>query len=124
MSGKGDKRRPSSVSKDQFDENWERIFGSEPKYDTFPKDFDMTQAYDYGAPSRDGSHLTEEDRKLLKEYFPTDLWAFPPKDKKEALHEVRYDNMWRHSCTTLMETFWIGKDEVCDACGAWEEDGQ
>ena len=40
------------------------------------------------------------------------------------LREVRYDGMWKHSCTTMMETFYIGKDEVCDACGAWEEDGQ
>jgi hypothetical protein len=39
------------------------------------------------------------------------------------LREVSYDGMWRHSCTTMMETFYIGKNEVCDACGAWEEDG-
>lgn len=26
MSGKGDKRRPSSVSQSQFDENWNKIF--------------------------------------------------------------------------------------------------
>ena len=44
--------------------------------------------------------------------------------KSDMLREVANDGMWRHSCTTMMETFYIGKDEVCDACGAWEEDGQ
>ena len=44
--------------------------------------------------------------------------------RKEELREVNHDGMWKHSCTTMMETFFIGKNEVCDACGAWEEDGQ
>ena len=44
--------------------------------------------------------------------------------RKEELREVANDGMWKHSCTTMMETFYIGKDEVCDACGAWEEDNQ
>ena len=44
------------------------------------------------------------------------------KKEPQSLREVTYDGMWQHSCTTLMETFYIGKDEVCDACGAWEED--
>ena len=44
--------------------------------------------------------------------------------KPQMLREVNYDGMWKHSCTTMMETFYIGKNEVCDACGAWEEDGQ
>ena len=29
MNGKGDKRRPSSVSKEQFEDNWDRIFRSD-----------------------------------------------------------------------------------------------
>ena len=40
------------------------------------------------------------------------------------LREVAHDGMWKHSCTTMMETFYIGNNEVCDACGAWEEDNQ
>ena len=44
--------------------------------------------------------------------------------KKEELREVANDGMWKHSCTTMMETFYIGHNEVCDACGAWEEDNQ
>ena len=47
-----------------------------------------------------------------------------PLEQLSMLREVRYDGMWEHSCTTMMETFFIGKNEVCDACGAWEEDGQ
>ena len=31
MSGKGSKPRPLSVSRKQFDDNWERIFGKKPK---------------------------------------------------------------------------------------------
>ena len=47
-----------------------------------------------------------------------------PEVKDKMLREVAHDGMWKHSCTTMMETFFIGKNEVCDACGAWEEDGQ
>ena len=43
--------------------------------------------------------------------------------KKQSLHEVNYDNMWQHSCTVEMGVMWIGKDETCSYCGAWEEDG-
>ena len=133
MNGKGDKRRPSSVSKDQFDENWERIFGGKLSSEPLP-DIDWTQAYDYGSPSRDGSHLTDEDWERLnriKEHMPTDLWAFPPKDKPKVpkvdegvnlLREVNYDNMWKHSCTVEMAVVWVGKDETCNYCGSWEED--
>lgn len=71
MSGKGSKPRPYSVSKAQFDENWDKVFG-----------------------------------------------------KKQMLHEVNYDNMWKHSCTVEMGVMWIGKDETCNYCGAWEEDGE
>jgi len=28
--GKGSKRRPRAVSRDQFDKNWERVFGNKP----------------------------------------------------------------------------------------------
>lgn len=31
--------------------------------------------------------------------------------------------MWKHSCTVEMGVMWIGKNEVCNFCGAWEEDG-
>ena len=41
----------------------------------------------------------------------------------EMLREVNHDGMWKHSCTVAMETFYIGKDETCTWCGAWEEDG-
>ena len=44
--------------------------------------------------------------------------------KSDMLREVANDGMWRHSCTATMETFYIGKNEVCDYCGEWEEDGQ
>lgn len=73
MSGKGSKPRPYSVSKTQFDENWDKIFR---------------------------------------------------KESPQMLHEVNYDNMWQHSCTVEMGIMWIGKDETCNYCGAWEEDGQ
>ena len=41
---------------------------------------------------------------------------------KKELREVNYDNMWQHSCTVEMGVMWIGKDETCNYCGAWEED--
>ena len=86
MNGKGDKQRPSQVSAEQFDENWDRAFGKQP---------------------------TSQ---------PTDLWAFPPKGN--MLREVNYDGMWQHSCTVDMTVVWVGKDETCNMCGAWEEDDQ
>ena len=42
---------------------------------------------------------------------------------KQMLREVNYDGMWKHSCTVDMTVVWIGKDETCSWCGAWEEDG-
>jgi len=72
MNGKGDTPRPFSVSREQFESNWDRIF-SKPK-------------------------------------------------QHQMLHEVNYDNMWQHSCTVEMAIVWIGKEETCDYCGAWEED--
>lgn len=45
-------------------------------------------------------------------------------EPKNMLHEVNYDNMWRHSCTVEMGIMWIGKDETCNYCGAWEEDDE
>ena len=42
----------------------------------------------------------------------------------QELREVTHDGMWKHSCTMTMEVFYIGKEETCDYCGAWEEDGQ
>ena len=40
-----------------------------------------------------------------------------------TLREVNYDGMWKHSCTVEMGVMWIGKEETCNYCGAWEEDG-
>jgi hypothetical protein len=40
----------------------------------------------------------------------------------QTLREVQNDGMWQHSCTVDMSVVWIGKDETCDMCGAWEED--
>jgi hypothetical protein len=40
------------------------------------------------------------------------------------LREVSYDNMWKHSCTVEMAVVWVGKDETCNFCGAWEEDDE
>lgn len=51
-----------------------------------------------------------------------DQWT--PETKDKMLREVSYDGMWKHSCTMSMEVFYIGKDETCDYCGAWEEDDQ
>jgi hypothetical protein len=44
-------------------------------------------------------------------------------EHKNMLREVNYDGMWQHSCTVDMSVVWVGKDETCDYCGAWEEDG-
>ena len=74
MNGKGDTPRPFSVSREQFESNWDRIF-SKPK-------------------------------------------------QHQMLHEVNYDNMWQHSCTVEMGIMWIGKNETCNYCGAWEEDDE
>ena len=48
--------------------------------------------------------------------------AFGKKDN--MLREVNYDGMWQHSCTVEMGVMWIGKDETCNYCGAWEEDDE
>ena len=72
MNGKGDKQRPSSVSREQFDENWDKAFAN----------------------------------------------------KNNMLREVAHDGMWQHSCTVDMSVVWVGKNETCNLCGAWEEDGQ
>lgn len=74
MNGKGDNRRPSAVSRSQFDENWDKAFNNQ----------------------RTGN----------------------------MLREVNYDGMWQHSCTVEMSVIWIGKNETCDYCGAWEEDDE
>ena len=41
-----------------------------------------------------------------------------------VLREVNYDGMWKHSCTVDLTVVWVGKNETCNMCGAWEEDGQ
>ena len=53
-----------------------------------------------------------------KDPQPTDQGA------GSLLREVSYDGMWKHSCTVEMAVVYIGKNETCDYCGAWEEDGQ
>ena len=44
--------------------------------------------------------------------------------KPDMLREVNYDGMWKHSCTVDMTVVWVGKNETCNMCGAWEEDDQ
>ena len=41
-----------------------------------------------------------------------------------VLREVAHDGMWKHSCTVDLTVVWVGKNETCNMCGAWEEDGQ
>ena len=53
-----------------------------------------------------------------------DRWTPEVKEKMGKLNEVCYDGMWQHSCTVDMRVVYIGKDETCNMCGAWEEDGQ
>ena len=43
---------------------------------------------------------------------------------KDMLREVTHDGKWKHSCTVDMSVVWIGKNETCGMCGAWEEDDQ
>ena len=95
MSGKGDKRRPSSVSQSQFDENWNKAFNR----NQIQKDWNQQGQ-------------------------PTDLWAFPREKSGDMLREVNYDGTWQHSCTVEMGVMWIGKNETCNYCGSWEEDEQ
>ena len=59
------------------------------------------------------------DRIFRKPVTPKQLDLFP-----QQLREVTHDNMWLHSCTVEMATMWVGKDETCNWCGAWEEDGE
>ena len=42
----------------------------------------------------------------------------------QQLREVNYDGMWKHSCTVDMTVVWVGKNETCNMCGAWEEDDE
>ena len=34
------------------------------------------------------------------------------------------DKYWKHSCTVEMGVMFIGKNETCNYCGAWEEDDE
>ena len=45
-------------------------------------------------------------------------------NQPQQLREVNYDGMWQHSCTVEMGVMWIGKNETCNYCGAWEEDDE
>ena len=53
-----------------------------------------------------------------------DNWDNTFGQKQQMLREVNYDGMWQHSCTVEMTVVWIGKDETCNYCGAWEEDDE
>ena len=53
-----------------------------------------------------------------------DNWDMTFGRKQQMLREVNYDGMWQHSCTVEMAVMWIGKDETCNLCGAWEEDDE
>jgi len=61
------------------------------------------------------------DRKTFESNWD-DIFSKPK--KTEMLREVNYDNMWKHSCTVEMGVMWIGKNETCNYCGAWEEDDE
>ena len=61
------------------------------------------------------------DRKTFESNWD-DIFSKPK--KTEMLREVNYDNMWQHSCTVEMGVMWIGKNETCNYCGAWEEDDE
>ena len=50
--------------------------------------------------------------------------AFSKPKAPEMLREINNDGMWKHSCTVDMRVVYIGKNETCNLCGAWEEDGQ
>ena len=67
--------------------------------------------------SVDQKTFDENWDKIFRKKNPTDLWAFP---KEETDHS----GMWQHSCTVEMGVMWIGKDETCNYCGAWEEDDE
>jgi hypothetical protein len=54
----------------------------------------------------------------------TSNWERAFNKQPEMLREVNYDGMWQHSCTVDLSVVWIGKNETCNYCGAWEEDGQ
>ena len=51
-------------------------------------------------------------------------WGKAFANKDNMLREVAYDGMWKHSCTVDLSVVWVGKNETCNLCGAWEEDGQ
>ena len=53
-----------------------------------------------------------------------DNWDKVFNKKPGMLREVNYDGMWKHSCTVDMTVVWVGKNETCNMCGAWEEDDQ
>ena len=95
MSGKGSGRRPMEIQHDLFESNWDRAFRRKQIEDQRVE-------------------IITKEQDVIVDYVRSG----------EMLREVAHDGMWKHSCTTMMETFYIGKDEVCDACGAWEEDGQ
>ena len=107
---KGSKQRPLSVSQQQFADNWDKAFGGPNDQPHGPQGLPDVHKGDRGPRSED-----------LREIDFSRYWDAP---KSELLREVNYDNMWQHSCTVEMGVMWIGKNETCNYCGAWEEDGQ
>ena len=55
---------------------------------------------------------------LINPHRPSDEY---PLVEPKPLREVSYDGMWKHSCTATMQTIYIGRGEVCNYCGEWEE---
>lgn len=83
------------VQYDLFENNWDRIFS---------KRDDLTY------------------NKVEVDWDKAAKYSITVDDSKDMLREVTYDGMWQHSCTVEMSVVWIGKDETCNYCGAWEED--
>ena len=104
MSGKGDKRRPMDVQYDLFESNWDRIFRRKEIEDRW---------------------TPEVKEKVLREVTYDDMTTKERSDHLERTEvwNDNYDRVWQHSCTVEMGVMWIGKNETCNYCGAWEEDG-
>ena len=76
--------------------------------------------WDYFTMSGKGD--TPRPLGVSREQFESNWDRIFSKPKQTMLREVNYDKMWQHSCTVDMSIVWIGKNETCDYCGAWEED--
>ena len=104
MSGKGSNRRPMTVQYDLFESNWDRIFRRKEIEDRWTPEVKDNINIDWNKAAEHSANP-------------------PSVEELDMLREVNYDGMWQHSCTVDMRVVWIGKDETCTWCGAWEEDG-